>query len=94
MGFYPLPLSEAQRIRRFLGFPDAPSSAIDPCVGDGVAFEVITHGAEVIRYGLELDAFRAEQVTGLGMRMAVRVAAAIYLVVGSPPIFGKLRNPG
>ncbi|MGA3326270.1 MAG: DUF6094 domain-containing protein [Terriglobia bacterium] len=61
LGFFPLPLSEAQRIRRFLWFPDAPSSAIDPCVGDGAAFEVITNGAEVVRYGIELDAYRAEQ---------------------------------
>ena len=49
------------------GFADSsrfqinPSSAIDPCVGDGVAFEVITNGAEVLRYGIELDAYRAEQ---------------------------------
>src|ERR1035438_5314790 len=61
LGFFPLPLTEAQRIRRFLCFPDAPSSAIDPCVGDGVAFEVITSGAEVLRYGIELDAYRADQ---------------------------------
>jgi len=61
LGFYPLPLSEAQRIRRFLQFPGTPSSAIDPCVGDGAAFEVITNGAEVFRYGIELDAYRAEQ---------------------------------
>jgi len=61
LGFYPLPLSEGQQIRRFLWFPDAPSSAIDPCVGDGMAFEVITSGAEVLRYGIELDAYRAEQ---------------------------------
>jgi SAM-dependent methyltransferase len=61
LGFYPLPLSEAQRIRRFLLFPGTPSSAIDPCVGDGVAFEVITSGPEVLRYGIELDAYRAEQ---------------------------------
>ena len=61
LGFYPLPLSEAQLIRRFLWFPDAPSSAIDPCVGDGLAFEGITSGAEVLRYGIELDAYRAEQ---------------------------------
>jgi len=61
MGFYPLPLSEAQRIRRFLWFPGAQSSAIDPCVGDGVAVEVITGGAEVVRSGIELDAYRAEQ---------------------------------
>ena len=61
LGFYPLPLAEAQRIRRFLWFPDVPSSAIDPCVGDGAAFEAITTGAAVIRYGIELDAYRAEQ---------------------------------
>jgi hypothetical protein len=61
LGFYPLPLSEAQRIRRFLLFPGTPSSAIDPCVGDGVAFEVITSDADVLRYGIELDAYRAEQ---------------------------------
>jgi hypothetical protein len=61
LGFYPLPLSEAQRIRRFLWFPDAPSSAIDPCVGDGVAFEAITSDADVLCYGIELDAYRAEQ---------------------------------
>ena len=60
LGFYPLPFSEAQRIRKFLLFPES-SSALDPCVGDGVAFEVITNGAEVFRYGIELDAFRAEQ---------------------------------
>ena len=61
LGFYPLPLSEAHQIRRFLRFPDAPSSAIDPCVGAGVAFEGITTGAAVLRYGIELDAYRAEQ---------------------------------
>lgn len=61
LGFYPLPLSEAQRIRRFLLFPDQPSSALDPCVRDGVAFEAITSGAEVLRYGIGLDAYRAEQ---------------------------------
>jgi hypothetical protein len=36
------------------------SSAIDPCVGDGVAFEAITNGGDVLRYGIELDAYRAE----------------------------------
>ena len=61
LGFYPLPLSEGQRIRRFLLFPDQPSSALDPCVGDGVAFEAITSDADVLCYGIELDAYRAEQ---------------------------------
>ena len=61
LGFYPLPSAEAQRIRRFLRFPGASSSALDPCVGDGVAFEAITNGPEMLRYGIELDAYRAEQ---------------------------------
>ena len=61
LGFYPLPLPEAQRVRRWLAFPDLSFSAIDPCIGDGVAFEAITEGAEVLRYGIELDAYRAEQ---------------------------------
>ena len=61
LGFYPLPSAEAQRIRRFLWFPGASSSALDPCVGDGVAFEAITNGPEMLRYGIELDAYRAEQ---------------------------------
>jgi 16S rRNA G966 N2-methylase RsmD len=61
MGYFPLPLSEAQRICEFLLFPDQPSSALDPCVGDGGAFEAITSGAQVLRYGIELDAYRAEQ---------------------------------
>jgi hypothetical protein len=59
--FYPLPITEAQRIRRFLSFPDVASTALDPCVGDGVAFEAITSGGAVLRYGIELDAYRAEQ---------------------------------
>ena len=32
MGFFPLPLTEAQRIRRFLLFPNLSVSALDPCV--------------------------------------------------------------
>jgi hypothetical protein len=48
LGFYPLPLSQAQRIRRTLLLPES-SSAIDPCVGDGVAFEAISSVADVLR---------------------------------------------
>ena len=65
LGFYPLPTSEAQRIRRFLLFPEIDSTALDPCVGDGVAFSAITGGADVLRYGVELDAYRAEQAKKL-----------------------------
>jgi Uncharacterised methyltransferase family (DUF6094) len=61
LGFYPLPVTEADRIRRFLRFPEGPCAAIDPCVGDGVAFARLTSTAPVLRYGIELDAYRAEQ---------------------------------
>ena len=61
LGWFPLPLSEAERIRKFLLYPEQPSSALDPCVGDGGAFAAISGGAEVVRYGIELDAYRAEQ---------------------------------
>lgn len=58
MGFYPLPTSEAVRLRALLEFT-GPASVVDPCVGQGTALEIITHGAEVRRYGVELDAERA-----------------------------------
>ncbi len=61
LGFYPLPVPEAGRIRRLLRFPDQQCSALDPCIGDGIAFAKITCGAKVLRYGIELDAIRAEQ---------------------------------
>ena len=68
------------------------SSAIDPCVGDGVAFEAITSGAQVLRYGIELDAYRTEQakeriqnvVQGntLEVQCAVESSGLLYL---NPP---------
>ena len=61
LGFYPLPATEADRVRRFLRYPDDSCAAIDPCIGDGVAFAAITSAALVLRYGIELDAYRAEQ---------------------------------
>jgi SAM-dependent methyltransferase len=61
LGFYPLPIPEAERIRRFLRFHDQQCSALDPCIGDGAAFAKITSGAQVLRSGIELDAYRAEQ---------------------------------
>jgi SAM-dependent methyltransferase len=61
LGFYPLPVTEADRIRRFLHYPEKPCAAIDPCIGDGVAFATVTREAPVLRYGIELDAYRAEQ---------------------------------
>ena len=37
LGFFPLPTAEAERLRNCLTFPSQ-CSAVDPCVGDGVAF--------------------------------------------------------
>jgi hypothetical protein len=59
--YYPLPLREADRTRHLLRFPVEPFSALDPCVGEGAAFAVITRDSNARRYGIELDAYRAEQ---------------------------------
>ena len=61
LGYFPLPLAEAERIRRFLNFPVSGCSALDPYIGDGGAFKVIARESQVIRYGIELDAYRVEQ---------------------------------
>ena len=57
LGFYPLPILEAGRIRRFLQFP-AHCSVLDPCIGEGAALAEITNEAAVTRYGIELEAQR------------------------------------
>jgi hypothetical protein len=37
LGFFPLPIAEAKRLKHWLNFPEA-FSALDPWVGDGAAF--------------------------------------------------------
>src|SRR6266481_4974712 len=69
LGFYPLPLREAERIRRFLVFPDKQCCALDPCVGDGAAFAEIASDKNVQRCGVELDAGRAEQARTSGIEV-------------------------
>lgn len=66
LGFYPLPLPEAERIRRFLAFPEKQCRALDPCVGEGAALAAITSDKGVLRYGVELEAGRAEQASAKG----------------------------
>jgi hypothetical protein len=68
MGYYPLPTGEAQSIRSLLNF-SGPSSVIDPCAGKGTALNVITAGAPVVRFGVELDTGRAEEAAKTGIRM-------------------------
>ena len=91
LGFYPLPLPEAERLRNCLVFP-AEFSALDPCVGDGAAFTHLLHGTQARRYGVEIDAYRAEQAKGLGIEtlqantLDVRCPAeAVSLLYLNPP---------
>ncbi|MGH9627309.1 MAG: DUF6094 domain-containing protein [Bryobacteraceae bacterium] len=58
MGFFPLAMAEAGRIRGFFEWPDGEFSVIDPCAGCGAALAEITDGSKAVRYGIELDAFR------------------------------------
>ena len=66
LGFFPLPLREAQRLKNCLTSASA-FSALDPCVGDGAAFTGLLHGVSGYRYGIEIDANRAEQARALGI---------------------------
>jgi hypothetical protein len=91
LGFFPLPTPEAARLRNCLTF--APEcSAVDPCVGDGVAFTVLLQGSPARRYGIEIDANRSEQARSLGVEtlhantMDVRCPAeSISLLYLNPP---------
>src|SRR5208283_2396025 len=58
LGYYPLPVEEAQNIRALL-MSSAPYSAIDPCAGDGTALHEITKDTGAHVSGIELDADRA-----------------------------------
>jgi len=59
MGYYPLPESEGVKLRSLLTYAQI-ASVIDPCVGQGAALHLITSNAPVRRYGVELDAERAQ----------------------------------
>ena len=91
LGFFPLPAVEAGRLRNCLTFPDE-FSAVDPCVGDGVAFTDLVEGTRARRYGIEIDAYRAEQARSRGIEtlhantMYVRCPAeSISLLYLNPP---------
>ena len=68
LGFFPLPVPEAARLKNCLAFASE-FSALDPCVGDGVAFTHLLHGVTAHRYGIEIDANRAEQARALESRL-------------------------
>lgn len=91
LGFFPLAVAEALRLRNLFVFPRE-FSALDPCVGDGVAFTHLLKGTMASLYGVEIDANRAEQARGLGIGtlhanvMDVRCPAeAVSLLYLNPP---------
>ena len=91
LGFFPLPIAEAKGLKNWLSFPER-FSALNPCVGDGVAFAQLLHGVTAHRYGIEIDANRAEQARALGIEtvqantMDVRCPPeAVSLLYLNPP---------
>lgn len=91
LGFYPLPTAEAERIRLHLQYP-AEFAALDPCVGDGIAFSKLLQSSGSHAYGIEIDAFRAEQAAQLGIQvlqanaLSVRCPAeSVSLLYLNPP---------
>ena len=66
MGYYPLPESEGANLRKLLSFTGL-ASVVDPCVGQGTALNLLTQDAEVRRYGVELDAERAQVASAKGI---------------------------
>ena len=67
MSHFPLPELEAHKIRSLLSY-SGPCSAVDPCAGRGTAFNLITAGEPLIRFGVELDTRRAEEAAKTGIR--------------------------
>ena len=102
LGFYPLPQSEAQRLRAHLTFPGQCFAALDPCVGDGAAFQTIVGQTPALRYGIELDAYRTEQarqhgievIHGSTLDVQCRVDSVAFVYLNPPYDFevGKADN--
>jgi len=101
LGFFPLPPSEAVRLKPWLIFPEQ-FSALDPCIGDGVAFTTLLDSTSAMRYGIEIDVHRSAQARSLGIevlqantldvRCSAESASLIYL---NPPYdweYGQGKN--
>lgn len=61
MGYYPTPISIADRIRSFIIAPEHPVNVLDPCCGEGLAVRHLVSGWEADTYGIELDGHRADE---------------------------------
>jgi predicted RNA methylase len=100
MGFYPLPPSEGAKLRQLLSFT-GPASVVDPCVGQGVALNLITLGAAARRYGVELDAERAAIAQSKGIETiqgntfdAVAKPESFSLLYLNPPYDSEIGSVG
>jgi hypothetical protein len=82
LGFYPLPVREAERIRCRLQHSEE-FAALDPCVGDGVAFKRLIEVSQAHAYGIEIDAYRAEQAAQLGIQVIQANALTVRCPVES-----------
>jgi Uncharacterised methyltransferase family (DUF6094) len=78
LGFYPLPEIEARRLKAHLEFPEREFSALDPCVGDGVAFTALLDGKTCFRHGIELDSLRAASAAAKGIEVVHGDALEVY----------------
>jgi hypothetical protein len=86
LGFFPLPVPEAERLKSCL-FARSEFSALDPCVGDGVAFTHLLRGGLGRRLGVEIDAYRAEQARNQGIET---LQASTFDVRGPAEAFSLL----
>jgi hypothetical protein len=100
MGFYPLPQSEGANLGQLLSFT-GPASVVDPCVGQGAALNLVTHGADVRRYGVELDAERALAASASGIETiqgntfdAVAKPESFSLLYLNPPYDSEIGSIG
>jgi tRNA1(Val) A37 N6-methylase TrmN6 len=68
LGYYPLPVEQGPMLRARLAFPEAPTSALDPCCGTGAALHALTAASNTTLYGVELDANRAVSAKESGIQ--------------------------
>ena len=59
------PPAVVERVRSFLRFPTGNANVLDPCCGEGLALESLADGANATTYGIEPDAYRADQARGI-----------------------------
>lgn len=83
LGYYPLPHSEAQRLRSHLAFPKEQFAALDPCVGGGTAFHIMVDQTSALPYGIELDSYRTEQARQFGIPVIHGDALEVHCAVDS-----------